>query len=523
MTHTVHIEHKSKHHRKRAHKFLWVVIVFLGLTAVVAGGVYFFEPIKSFVSPEVIPTATPLPPRVTKVLIPVVKFTSSLTQVTAASLQANTLLIVGEEYREYLPAEYTVEVVDPATVGELLKTDRIALLPPGLVLPSYKTLIVDGINPWSKDLVLEDYPFQASVIAEVDELDDMLPESKTVMFVGGEIINARAVDRLSLNKNNNYTYLFDSVATDIKTADLAITMLENPANGDPTPCTGCTTFVSDEKSIAGLETVGFDLLSLAGNHAGDGGQAAFKRTIELIAATSMKATGTGNTLEQKMQPAIIDIEGVRYGLLAADDIAYFYWLDNTTLYGTNKFSKVSNGITSVDKERVNMIQGIKTANEIDYLIVYMSWGIEYTNKPTTHQKTQAHALIDGGVDLVVASHPHWVQGVEFYNGKPIVYALGNFVFDQTHTLPTRQMAAANFYYYENELKSIELMPMQSCGYHQTSNNLTDKYLAGEITLEEVYNTPDSQGCLYWMPLKLKSDHPSYQQILDRIYQYSEIP
>jgi hypothetical protein len=151
----------------------------------------------------------------------------------------------------------------------------------------------------------------------------------------------------------------------------------------------------------------------------------------------------------------------------------------------------------------------------------MSWGIEYTSKANSFQNKLARRLIDeAGVDLIVGAHPHWVQNIEFYKGKPIIYSLGNFIFDQTHTLPTRQGSNAKIAILNNEVKSIKYMPHLTCGYHQTSNNLTAKYLAGEISMEDVYDTDDSKGCVYWQPRKLEKDHPSYKQIMDRILENS---
>ena len=152
----------------------------------------------------------------------------------------------------------------------------------------------------------------------------------------------------------------------------------------------------------------------------------------------------------------------------------------------------------------------------------MSWGVEYTNKATPHQVRLGHALIDAGADIIISSHPHWVQNIEFYNEKPIIYSLGNFIFDQTHTLPTRQAAATNLYYSNGDLKSIEIMPLQTCGYHQTNRDLAESLISNEKTVEDLYDIPEKEGCVYWQPKKLKEDHPSYNQILERMFEYTEV-
>ena len=71
------------------------------------------------------------------------------------------------------------------------------------------------------------------------------------------------------------------------------------------------------------------------------------------------------------------------------------------------------------------------------MIVFPHWGVEYRAGPPAASATWPRLAIDAGADLVIGNHPHWAEGMEVYKGKPIWYALGNFVFDQTwseHTM-----------------------------------------------------------------------------------------
>jgi poly-gamma-glutamate synthesis protein (capsule biosynthesis protein) len=67
---------------------------------------------------------------------------------------------------------------------------------------------------------------------------------------------------------------------------------------------------------------------------------------------------------------------------------------------------------------------------VHFLIVFMHWGVEYQSRETSHQRAMARLAIESGADFVVGSHPHVIQPAETYAGKPIVYSLGNFVFDE---------------------------------------------------------------------------------------------
>ena len=452
---------------------------------------------------------------------PVVKFTDPRADITLSELKSSQLVTISENVDIFLDG-YQADVVGVETLSQELGLGKIAVLQIDQITPNFKTLSIESQNLWEENVDLEKYPltFTEKIPGESGSEVNFSKEYFSTIFVGGEIIPARAVDRLGLNVHNDYTYLFDFVRQDIESADLSIAQLENPLMGDPTPCTGCTVFVGDEKNAKGFSEVGFDILAFSGNHAGDGGQKAYEPTIKALTDAGIKYTGVGKGIDEQMKPALFDLNGRVIGMISADDVSYFYWSTDESVYGVNAFSTASNGKLSIDKEKVESIKTIKLQNNIDYLIIYESWGIEYTNKANSHQTELAHAFIDNGADLVVASHPHWVQNIEFYKGKPIFYALGNFIFDQTHTLPTRQSVVANLHYYQGQLGNIELIPLQTCGYHQTKNDLTLNYLAGKLSLEQLQNTAETDGCVWWQPRKLNEDSEEYKQIIDRLFEFS---
>lgn len=518
---------RRKHNKKKK------ILVLVLLSCIILLCVYFLQ-IKIFNKDysnifhnfsDVVDTSEKSPSKVpikviTHYFVPVTYFKNLKTSYTLEELKQSELITITENANIF-PEGFEAEAFNEENIEAELEKGKIAILTPEQVKPNYKTIVVDGLNIWDKDLDKTTYPlfYEEKRPGETGLDDNLFQEELSVIFTAGEIIPARAVDRLSLNKNNNYTYLFDGVREFMKKADLRIAQLENPLLGDPTPCQGCVVFVSDEKVAPGLAEVGFDFLAFSGNHAGDAGQAGYKRTSELLEENKIQFTGMGKGIEEQLKPAITEVNGQRIGMISADEVAYFYWSSDPNVYAINSFSIASNGFLSINQDRISRIRSIKEENKIDYLIIYESWGIEYTNRANEHQRNLARAFIDNGADLVVASHPHWVQNIEFYKDKPIIYALGNFIFDQTHTLETRQAVVANLYYYRNELKNIELIPLQVCGYHQTSNDLTNRYLSGELTLEQVWNTPENEGCVYWQPRKLEEGSKEYNQILERIFEY----
>ena len=463
--------------------------------------------------------------------VPVVAYSRLQNNISYADLLNEKICALDEtaDSISHIFADKEINYIEAAQIEETIKLGEICLLPPEQVSFHYKSLAVDGHLFWEKDKKLTDYPLKYTFETTAASLDKELQQqrqalsnvdNRNTIFISGEIIPARAVDRLALNQNNNYTYLYDYFREDIETADLAIGLLENPINGNPAPCTGCMSFVGDEQNALGLKKVGFDILSLAGNHAGDGGLNGYKRTIDVLGENGILTAGAGNSDEAKIKPAIYTVNGKKHAVISADTVAGYYWNKGGSYYGTNWFSKSMN--SDVDYDRVALIKELKEKNEIDYLIIYMSWGVEYTNKATNFQKELAHALIDNGADLIVASHPHWVQNIEIYNGKPIFYALGNFIFDQNHTDPTREGVNLNLYYADNELKSIEIMPHLACGPFISSVNLTNKYLAGEIDREYLNNNDEQKGCVYFQPKKLNEQDKHYQRIWERMMQHSDL-
>jgi len=411
-----------------------------------------------------------------------------------------------------------------------------------------KSLSVDGLNFWNKD-TLKEYPLCFEKVSETGqeelyeldgELYDFDVESIGSIFLGGEIIPARAVDRTWLNQSDNYTLLFDRLKEKIVNSDLAFAMLENPISGNPTPCRGCMIFVGDEKNAQGFKQVGFDGFGI-GNHFGDGGKSAIERTISVLETEGIALAGASVTsLEEAAKAHIFDMNGKKVALLSAEEVAAYYWFGGS--HGTNYYSgkSSSGGVGSPSIAKIT--QDIESAKaQADIVIVMMSWGTEYTNESNSHQKALAHALIDAGADMIVGSHPHWVQEIEIYEDKPIFYSLGNFIFDQTgegtgmnsgpdrRNGETRQGMTMQAFYMDGKLVSIDLIPHKMCGYEQAggesnnrTHNLAWKIQAEEMSYNEVDQIPESQGCVWYQPTPVSPDSSVYKAIWDRMMEHSNI-
>jgi poly-gamma-glutamate synthesis protein (capsule biosynthesis protein) len=125
------------------------------------------------------------------------------------------------------------------------------------------------------------------------------------------------------------------------------------------------------------------------------------------------------------------------------------------------------GLAGMDINKMTTaVTELKT--EVDLVAILIHAGAEYTNKPNKQQIAFAHAAIDAGADLVIGHHPHWVQITEIYNGRPILYSLGNLIFDQMWSLETQQGALAEITVTDKQLDSIRIIPIKIIDYGQAT-------------------------------------------------------
>lgn len=163
----------------------------------------------------------------------------------------------------------------------------------------------------------------------------------------------------------------------------------------------------------------FDAVSVANNHSGDYGTAAFRETLEHLRAAGIAIVGGGENLAQAHAPLWIEKKGLRIAVLAYNE------------FKPRSFEAGPDwpGIAwSEDTQVVADIRATRAAGA-DLVIPYMHWGWEREPHTSERQRQLARLLIDAGADVVVGGHPHITQGAEIYRGKPIIYSLGNFVFD----------------------------------------------------------------------------------------------
>lgn len=168
-----------------------------------------------------------------------------------------------------------------------------------------------------------------------------------------------------------------------------------------------------------LKELGADVVTLANNHMLDFGRGPLGETLETLEEAEIFHVGAGRNLGEAKACQTIEVQGKKIGFLGASRVIPEHsW--NATSHNSGIF-------TTYDPKL--LLEEIQTAKEKnDYVVVYVHWGIERNTEPEDYQKSLARQYIDAGADAVIGSHPHVLQGIEFYQGKPIFYSLGNFIF-----------------------------------------------------------------------------------------------
>lgn len=234
--------------------------------------------------------------------------------------------------------------------------------------------------------------------------DIAIQEKNKPLLFAGDIMLGRFVETLGKEKGDS-AFPFKEV-TDFLKEHTTIANLEGPIPHvhEPTPINGFTfSFPGYVPEV--LRKAGISAVSLANNHMFDHGVDGYTQTkLALDKGGVAHFGGYTPTQADYFETKIGDKETIVYGI-----------------------TMIATGWD--EAQAIEVTKELRLAHPGAYLIAFLHWGDEYKTQ-NIYQRAFAHVLIDNGVDAIIGSHPHVVQGIELYNKKPIIYSLGNFVFDQ---------------------------------------------------------------------------------------------
>jgi len=270
-----------------------------------------------------------------------------------------------------------------------------------------------------------------------------------INFVG-DIMMSRYVGT-QIAKSEDNTWPFREMAELLSKADFTVGNLEAPFYDNAKEVRTGMVFEVRPEYVEGLQSAGFDFLSLANNHFNDHGTDGMEFTFKHLLESGIKYFGAGNNENEAYEPVVFEKNGVRFAMVGFTDISAGY----------TRALAFKPGTAPLTEERLSWSITERSINQekADIVIAFPHWGEEYESEPTSHQREMAHAMIDAGADLVVGAHPHVIQPIEYYNGGLIIYSLGNFVFDQGFIRETNQGIIARVAFNKDGVAGAEFLPI----------------------------------------------------------------
>lgn len=181
------------------------------------------------------------------------------------------------------------------------------------------------------------------------------------------------------------------------------------------------TFRGSPKRLPIYDEMGVDLLTLANNHVYDFGKIAFYDMLDSLNEYKMPYIGAGKNIEEAMRPYYFIIGGYKIAFVNATRAEKYILTPEATATEGGVFRCY---------DPANLIDVIKeTKRESDYVITLIHWGKEDSHNLEDVQVTTAKQYIEAGSDIIIGTHAHVLQGIEFYHDKPIIYNLGDFIFN----------------------------------------------------------------------------------------------
>lgn len=231
------------------------------------------------------------------------------------------------------------------------------------------------------------------------------------------------------------------------------------------------TFRAKPERVSVLQELGVDLVKLANNHVYDYGKEALLDTLDTLQDAGIKYMGAGRNLEEAMEPVYIEVDGKKIAFVAASRAEK----NKKTPQATEESPGI---LRCYDTELFLRVIAEADANA-DFVVAYVHWGTEYSYDLEEAQLATGKEYLDAGADVIIGAHSHCLQGMEYYQGKPIIYSLGNYWFNEK-TLDTMLL---NLHFYGNDGEKnleVRLIPAVQSG-------CTTTYVSEPAEQERIYS------------------------------------
>lgn len=214
------------------------------------------------------------------------------------------------------------------------------------------------------------------------------------------------------------------------------------------------TFRAAPEKAALLQELGVDIVGLANNHVYDYGPEAMLDTFDTLDGAGIAYVGAGRNLEEASRPVYFEVQGKTIAYVAASRAE--------KIKMTPQATEDKPGILRCYDTELFLEEIKEARKQADYVIALVHWGTEYATELEEVQMTTGKEYLDAGADIVIGAHTHCLQGMEFYRGKPIIYSLGNFWFNEK-TLDTMLLQVHIYGTKERSHLEVQIIPARQEG------------------------------------------------------------
>lgn len=261
----------------------------------------------------------------------------------------------------------------------------------------------------------------------------------SLIAVGDYLIHSsvyKDANRLANGDGYDFKPMISYIKEIVSNYDIAYYNQETILGGSELGLSDYPTFNSPYEAGDAMLDAGFNLVSLATNHTMDSGKKAVENSCKYWQSKENVLTaGSYCSEEERNKINIKETNNIKYtmlnytygtnGMPVANDYLVNVWpTDIDNINNPEKDTKYQAYKKQV-KEDID-----KVKDKVDFLIVAMHWGVEYTHEPTAYEKDMASYLASLGVNLIIGTHPHVIQPVTWIDDTLVIYSLGNFISAQ---------------------------------------------------------------------------------------------
>lgn len=348
---------------------------------------------------------------------------------------------------------------------------------------SQNTTPSETVDTPDESLTYDDSP-------DIPSVEDTSRHSVTLMAVGDNLMHMGVVYTGRQSDGSlNYDFLFDDISEFLDTADIKIINQETIMGGNNLGFAGFPKFNSPEEVSDAIADAGFNVVLQASNHTADQGLEGIQNCISLWEThPEVLMVGLHDTESSDYSDdiPIINIDGINFAIL---NYTYGPNMQILPTYLQERLDMLcayapDSGVIDFTSLNPKVLEDIKKADEMaDVVIVCPHWGTEYSSNVSKYQKTFALQMTEAGADLIIGTHPHVVEPIEWIqsdNGNLSLcfYSLGNYV--STQKQPICMLEAMAWVTFDIEDDEVVISPQ-----HSGAIPLVCHYSSGPVRIRQI--------------------------------------